>query len=97
MGYTKATLKGSLTAVLTDIKFIQKDGEPVYLNYPAGYEVTGATVHDRYIVTEPRQEELIPATFNEAGEEISTAVLGDYVSQLVLPTGYDTSHFQTAL
>tara|TARA_R110002095_G_scaffold216097_1_gene212092 strand:- start:543 stop:836 length:294 start_codon:yes stop_codon:yes gene_type:complete len=97
MSYTKATLKGSKAAVLADIKSIQKDGEAAYPNYPEGYEVTGDNVHDRYIVTPPRQEELSPATFNEAGEEVSTAVMGDYVSQLVLPAGYDTSHFQTAL
>tara|TARA_R110001592_G_scaffold268269_3_gene534533 strand:- start:44546 stop:44839 length:294 start_codon:yes stop_codon:yes gene_type:complete len=97
MNYTNLTLKGSLAAVLTDIKSIQNNGEPVYPNYPADYETIGNTVHDRFIVTEPRQEVITPATFNQAGEEVSAAVLGDYVSILVLPAGYDTGHFQTAL
>jgi hypothetical protein len=93
--YIKATLKGSKAAVLADIKSIQKDGEAVYPDYPEGYEQIGNTVYDRFIVTPPRQEVLTPATFNEAGEEITPAVMGDFISKLVLPAGYDTIHFAT--
>lgn len=95
--YTKTTLKGSEAAVFADIKSIQKDGEALYPDYPEGYEKTGATVHDRYIVTPPRQEIITPGTYNELGEEITPPVLGDYISHLVLPTGYDTSHFNTSI
>jgi hypothetical protein len=96
MSYTKATLKGSKAAVLADIRSIQKDGEAAYPNYPEEYEVTGSSVFDRYVVTTPRQEVLTPATFNEEGEEITPAVMGDFISKLVLPAGYDTNHLQTA-
>jgi hypothetical protein len=95
MSYTKATLKGSKAAVLADIRSIQKDGEPAYPEYPEGYEVTGSSAFERYVVTPPRKEVITPATYNESGEEITPAVLGDFISKLVLPAGYDTSHFAT--
>tara|TARA_R110001592_G_scaffold74779_5_gene226879 strand:- start:7790 stop:8083 length:294 start_codon:yes stop_codon:yes gene_type:complete len=95
MTYTKITLKGSFEAILIDIKNIEYKGEKVYPNFPEDYEFIGDTVHDRFIVTPPRQEVLSPATFNEAGEETTSAVMGDFISQLVLPAGYDTSHFAT--
>jgi hypothetical protein len=95
MEYTRVSLKGSLADVLADIKAILKDGEPAYPEYPKGYEVTGDSVHDRFIVTKPRQIVLTPATYNESGEEITSAVMGDFISKLVLPAGYDTSHFAT--
>jgi hypothetical protein len=95
MSYTKATLQGSLEAIHADIKNIEYKGEKVYPEYPDGYEVTGDSVHDRFIVTKPRQIVLTPATYNESGEEITPAVMGDFISKLVLPAGYDTSHFAT--
>jgi hypothetical protein len=97
MEYTRVSLKGSKADVLADIKAILKDGEPAYPNYPEGYEVTGESVHERYIVKPPRQEVIEAAEFDENGEEITPAVLGDFISKLVLPAGYDTSHLQTAL
>lgn len=97
MTYTKLTLKGSLAAVLADIQSILKDGSPIYPNYPEDYEQIGDSVHDRFIVTPPRQEILTPGTYNELGEEITPPVLGDYISHLVLPAGYDTSHFITSI
>jgi hypothetical protein len=95
MEYTRVSLKGSKAAVLADIRSIQKDGEAVYPEYPEGYEVTGSSAFERYVVTPPRQELLTPATYNESDEEITPAVLGDFISKLVLPAGYDTSHFAT--
>tara|TARA_R110002050_G_scaffold243066_1_gene379407 strand:+ start:25069 stop:25362 length:294 start_codon:yes stop_codon:yes gene_type:complete len=97
MTYTKVILKGSLELVRSDIKSIECDGIPIYINYPEGYEVTGNTVHDRFIVTPPRQEIITPGTYNELGEEITPPVMGDYISHLVLPAGYDTSHFITSI
>ena len=93
--YTKATLRGSLEAVLADIRAIQLNGTPIYPNYPEGYEVMGSSVFDRFVVTTPRQLVITPAEFNEAGEEITPAVMGDYECKVVLPSGYDTSHFKT--
>ena len=95
MNHIKAILKGTLADVLADIKNLTLNGELVYPNYPDGYEVTGATVLDRFIVTEPRQEVLTPAEFSEEGEETSPAVMGDYIAKLVLPSGYDTSGLTT--
>ena len=97
MSYTKVTLKASLEAVLADIQSILKDDSPVYPNYPEDYEQIGASVYDRFIVTPPRQEIITPGTYNELGEEITPPVLGDYISHLVLPAGYDTSHFITSI
>tara|TARA_R110001592_G_scaffold17518_2_gene73810 strand:- start:103040 stop:103330 length:291 start_codon:yes stop_codon:yes gene_type:complete len=95
--YIKATLKGSKSSVLADIKSIQKDGEAVYPDYPDGYEVTGSSVFDRYVVTPPRQEVITPGGYAEDGTETTAPVMGDWVSQLVLPAGYDTSHFITSI
>jgi hypothetical protein len=95
MNYTKATLKGSKAAVLADIQSIQKDGEAAYPEYPVDYEVTGSSAFERYVVTTPREEVITLATYNESGEEITPAVMGDFISKLVLPAGYDTSHFAT--
>ena len=95
--YTKEILKGSKSAVLADIKSIQHNGLPIYPNYPEDYEQIGTSVHDRFVVTPPRQEILTPATYNEAGEEITPPVMGDFISKLVLPEGYDTSHFSTKI
>jgi hypothetical protein len=95
MEYTRVSLKGSKADVLADIKAILKNGEPAYPEYPEGYEVTGNSVFERYVVTTPRQEVHTPATYNESGEEITSAVMGDFISKLVLPSGYNTNHFQT--
>lgn len=81
--------------VLADIKSIQHNGSSIYPNYPEDYEQMGTSVHDRFIVTPPRQEVLNPATYNGAGEETTPAVMGEFISKLVLPAGYDTSHFST--
>lgn len=89
MGYTKVILKGNQEVVIADIK-------KVYPDYPNDYEKTGESPLDRYIVTTPRQEVLTPATYNDQGEEITPAVLSDWVSKLVLPSGFDTSVFNTA-
>ena len=97
MNYTKATLQGTLEAVLNDIKNIEYKGDKVYPNYPEGYEVMGDGVLDRFIVTSPRQEVITPATYNDQGEEITPAVLGDWKSKLVLPSGFDVSIFKTKI
>ena len=97
MNYTKATLKGTLEAVLNDIKDIEYQGEKVYPEYPDNYEVTGDTVHDRFIVPPPKQEVLTAGEFNEEGEELTPPVMGEYISYLVLPAGYDISHLKTAV
>ena len=95
MNHKKATLKGTLANVLADIKSLTLNGELVYPNYPDGYEVTGATVLDRFIVTEPRQEVLTQGEYNDQGEEITAPIMGDYIAKLVLPSGYDTSGLTT--
>jgi hypothetical protein len=95
MEYTRVSLKGSLADVLADIKAIVKDGEPAYPEYPDGYEVTGGSIHERFIVTQPRQEVIQSAEFDENENETKAAILGDWSSKLVLPAGYDVSHFNT--
>lgn len=93
--YTKLTLKGSYEAILGDIKNIEYKGEKVYPNFPENYEFIGDSVYDRFVVTEPRQMILEPAEFDAEGNETKSAVLGDWECKLVLPQGYDTSHFNT--
>lgn len=95
--YTKVTLQGSYEAVIADIRSIQMNGEPVYPNYPEGYEVMGSNAFDRFVVTPPRQLVVTPAEFDSEGNVTQEAVLGDWQSKLVLPAGYDVSHFTTAL
>lgn len=90
MEYQRLKLKGSLEAVLSDIK-------KVYPEYPEDYEKIGESVHERYIVTEPRQEVLEQAEFDENGNETKAAILGDYESTVVLPSSFDISVFSTAL
>ena len=94
MNYTKATLKGTLEAVLNDIKGLTWNGEIVYPDYPNDYEKSFAPF-ERFVVSQPRQEVITPAEFNEEGEETTPAVLGDWVCKLVLPLGYDTSTLNT--
>lgn len=94
MDYTRLELKGSKESVLADIRSIKRNGVLLYPNYPQGYEVSFGP--DRYIVTEPIQEQLSPAVIDENGIETTPAILGDWVSNLVLPPGYDTSEFTTA-
>ena len=94
MAHLKATLKGTKAAVLADIKNIEYQREKVYPEYPNDYETSFGALN-RFIVTEPRQEVITPATYNDQGEEITPAVLGDWVSKLVLPSGFDTSVFNT--
>ena len=95
MGYTRVSLKGSLADVLADIKAILKEGEPAYPDYPEGYEVTGAGIHDRFIVTPPRQIVISGGEFDESGTETKAAILGDWESKLVLPFGYNVAHLKT--
>ena len=85
---TKLTLKGNLEAVLADIKNI-------YPDYPQGYEKFGKTIHERFIVTPPKQLVITPAEFDSEGNVTQEAVMGDWESKLVLPSGYDTSHLKT--
>ena len=96
MNYTKITLKGLLADVLFDIHSLEWNNELVYPNYPEDYEKP-FSAFERFIVTPPRQEIITPGTYNEAGEEITPPVLGDYISHLVLPADYDTSHFITSI
>lgn len=95
MKYVKLKLSAAdEDMVLADIKSLTWEGGLVYPNYPQDYEKSFNSL-DRFIVTEPRQEVVIPAIFDKTGEETAPAVLGDWVSRLVLPAGYDTSHLKT--
>jgi hypothetical protein len=97
MEYTRVSLKGSLADVLADIKAIEINGEVAYPNYPIDYEKTGDKVTDRYIVTTPRQEIISNAEFDENLNETKAAILGQWVSKMVLPSGFDVSIFKTAI
>lgn len=95
MNYKKVKLSAAIkNMVLADIKSLSWQGEAVYPNYPKDYEKSFNSF-DRFIITEPRQEIIKPAEFNEQGEETAPAVFGDWVSRLVLPAGYNTSHLKT--
>lgn len=94
MSFIKTTLKGSKAAVVADIKGLMWNGEAVYPDYPEGYERSFGPF-DRFIVTEPRQEVVSPGEYAEDGTQTKAPVLGDWVSHLVLPLGYDTSGLQT--
>ena len=89
MEYHRLTLKGSKADVIEDIK-------KVYPEYPEDYERIGESVHERFIVTEPRQEVIEPAEIDENGNETKAAILGDWKSNLVLPISFDISVFNTA-
>lgn len=94
MSYVKATLKGTKAAVEADIKGLMWNGEAVYPDYPEGYERSFGPF-DRFIVTEPRQEVVSPGEYAEDGTQTKAPVLGDWVSHLVLPHGYDTDSLAT--
>ncbi len=95
MSYTKATLKASTKeAIENDIKSITWKGEKVYPDYPDGYEISFGP-KERFIVTEPRQELIEPAEYDSEGKEIKAPVMGDWISHLVLPLGFDTSSLNT--
>jgi|GEM_PF-3108620 len=94
MNYTKTTLKGTKVAVEADIKGLMWDGESVYPNYPEGYERSFGPF-DRFIVTEPRQEVVSPGEYAEDSTLTKAPVLGDWVSHLVLPQGFDISNIKT--
>ena len=95
MNYTKATLQGTLEAVLNDIKNIEYKGEKVYPNWPENYEFIGNSVFDRFVVTAHRQIVISPATYDESGEEITPALMGDWTCNIVLPFGHDTTNLIT--
>lgn len=93
--YKRATLHAATKeAIIADIKSIMHNGEPVYPDFPNDYEKSFGPF-ERYVVTEPRQIELEPAEYNAQGNQTKAAVLGDWECKLVLPLGYDTSHFLT--
>lgn len=93
--YTKATLRAATKeAIITDIKSITHNGEPVYPDFPNDYEKSFGPF-ERYIVTDSRQIELEPAEYDAQGNQTKAAVLGDWECKLVLPSGFDTSSLQT--
>jgi len=94
MGYTKVKLKGTKAELINDIKRLTFNDELVYPNYPADYQKSFGNLN-RFIVTTPSQEVITPGTYNEAGEETTPPVLGDFISKLVLPEGYDTASLVT--
>lgn len=94
MKFIKTTLKGTKADVEADIKGLIWNGEAVYPDYPEGYERSFGPFK-RFIVTEPRREILSPGEYDEWGSQIKAPILGDWVSLLVLPEGFDTSCLQS--
>lgn len=95
MSYQKATLSASTKeAIETDIKSLTWNGVHVYPDWPQGYERSFGT-RDRFVVTEPRQEVIEPAIYDENGNEVTPSVLGDWKCKLVLPEGYPIESLQT--
>lgn len=95
MSYTKGQLSATTKkAVINDIKAIEWEGEPVYPDYPDGYEVAKSSFK-RFIVTPPRREVLEPAEFDSDGNKVKAAKLGNWRSKLVLPEGFNLSVFKT--
>lgn len=103
MNYTKVSLQGSKEAVIEDIESLtynneqvyvmhklDDEGEKVLLDVPRNYERRFGNF-ERFVMTPLRQIVLSPATYDEEGEEITPATLGDWTTHLVLPKGYDVS------
>jgi len=95
--YTKATLKApTKAAIIADIQSLSWNGEQVYPDFPEDYE-RSFNAFERFVVMPPRQIVISPATYNEAGEEITPATMGDWACELVLPKNYNTSHLTTVV
>lgn len=94
MSFQRATLKGTKAAVEADIKGLMWEGESVYPNYPQGYEKSFGPF-ERFVITPPTQEVLVLGEYSEDGSEITPPQMGDWVSHLVLPRGYDTESLST--
>lgn len=95
MNYTKAKLTApTKEAIVNDIKGLMWKGETVYPDYPEDYEKSFGPF-ERFIVTEPRQEVITPGEYAEDGTQTKAPVMGDWVSHLVLPQGYDLDSLAT--
>lgn len=97
MNYSKATLSApTKEAIEADIRNLTWQGVSVYPNYPIDYEKSFGPF-ERFIVTPPRQEVITPAEYSQNGDLVNPPVLGNWICQLVLPSGYDTSHLNTLI
>lgn len=95
--YIKVALSNpSKEAILIDIQSLTWNEEQVYPAYPDDYEKSFGPLC-RFVVTEPRQMVKAPAVYDDNGNEVHGPIMGDWVSHLVLPKAYDTSHLKTKI